>query len=293
LTSIESPCNNSCNWTNEKIESETEMRNSTQYENVIVLEVSNLTKKFGQTTAVDQLAFKVFTGEIYGLLGPNGAGKSTTIKSILGLLEIDSGSISVFGDDPINTPSKVKKNIGYVPEEFSLYESMTVAELLSFVASLRGLNPEITSQKAEELLKSLNAKKYYNSLLASLSQGNKQKIQIICALLHRPKLLILDEPFSGLDARSSAILKKLFQIHIKNGGSILFSTHIMEQAQILCTRIGVINQGKMVAEGTFEELQDTAQSVGATLEEVFLKLTEKDEVTNGIIANLGRLAGKI
>ncbi|MFX0014435.1 MAG: ABC transporter ATP-binding protein [Promethearchaeota archaeon] len=269
------------------------MRNSIQHENDIVLEVSNLTKKFGQTIAVDQLAFKVFTGEIYGLLGPNGAGKSTTIKSILGLLKIDSGNISVFGDDPIKTPSKVKKNIGYVPEEFSLYESMTVAELLSFIASLRGLNPEITSQDADELLKSLNAKKYYNSLLASLSQGNKQKIQIICALLHRPNLLILDEPFSGLDARSTAILKKLFQIHIKKGGSILFSTHIMEQAQILCTRIGVINQGKMVAEGTFEELQNIAQSIGATLEEVFLKLTDQDEVANGIIANLERLAEKI
>jgi ABC-2 type transport system ATP-binding protein len=257
-----------------------------------VLVVSNLKKFFGSVKAVDGLSFNVKPGEIYGLLGPNGAGKSTTIKSILGIVEINSGSISVFGDDPIRTPSKVKKNIGYVPEEFSLYESMTVAELLNFVASLRGLNSYIASHDAGELLKSLNAKKYYDSLIASLSQGNKQKIQIICALLHRPKLLILDEPFSGLDARSSAILKELFQIHIKNGGSILFSTHIMEQAQILCARIGIINQGKMIAEGTFEELQEFAQSAGATLEEVFLKLTDQDEVTNGIIANLKRLTGK-
>ncbi|UCG02840.1 MAG: ABC transporter ATP-binding protein [Candidatus Heimdallarchaeota archaeon] len=258
----------------------------------VVLVVNNLKKYFGSVKAVDGLSFNVKPGEIYGLLGPNGAGKSTTIKSILGLLEINSGSISVFGDDPIRTPTKVKKNIGYVPEELSLYESMTVAELLNFVASLRGLNPQITSLDAEELLKSLNAKKYYDSLIASLSQGNKQKIQIICALLHKPKLLILDEPLSGLDARSSAILKELFRIHIENGGSILFSTHIMEQAQVLCTRIGIINQGKLVAEGTFEELQDLAQSAGATLEEVFLKLTDQDEVTNGIIANLKRLEGK-
>ncbi len=292
MISIENPCNNSCNWIHEKSEGETQMINSTQYENDVVLEVTNLTKKFSQTSAVDQLTFNVKSGEIYGLLGPNGAGKSTTIKSILGLLEINSGSISVFGDDPIRTPSKVKKNIGYVPEEFSLYESMTVAELLNFIVSLRGLDSQLTSLDADELLKSLNAKKYYDSLIASLSQGNKQKIQIICALLHRPKLLILDEPFSGLDARSSAILKELFQIHIKNGGSILFSTHIMEQAQILCTRIGIINQGKLVAEGTFEELQKFAQSAGATLEEVFLKLTDQDEVTNGIIASLKRLAGK-
>ena len=258
-----------------------------------VLVVHNLKKYFGSVKAVDGLSFNVKSGEIYGLLGPNGAGKTTTIKSILGLMEIDSGDISVFGDDPIKTPLRVKKNIGYVPEEFSLYESMTVAELLDFVASLRGLNPQITSPDADELLKSLNAKKHYNSLIASLSQGNKQKIQIICALLHKPKLLILDEPFSGLDARSSVILKELFQIHIKAGGSILFSTHIMEQAQILCTRIGIINQGKMVAEGTFEELQDFAQSTGATLEEIFLKLTDQEEVTNEIIANLSRLTGKI
>ena len=292
MISIENPCNNSCNSVHKKFDGETQMNNSTQSENDVVLEVTNLTKRFGQTTAVDQLTFNVKSGEIYGLLGPNGAGKSTTIKSILGLLEINSGSISVFGDDPIRTPSKVKKNIGYVPEEFSLYESMTVAELLNFVVSLRGLDSQLTSLDADELLKSLNAKKYYDSLIASLSQGNKQKIQIICALLHRPKLLILDEPFSGLDARSSAILKELFQIHIKNGGSILFSTHIMEQAQILCTRIGIINQGKLVAEGTFEELQKVAQSAGATLEEVFLKITDQDEVTNGIIASLKRLAGK-
>ena len=254
-----------------------------------VLVVHNLKKYFGSVKAVDGLSFEVKPGEIYGLLGPNGAGKSTTIKSILGLLEINAGNIFVFEDDPIKTPTRVKKNIGYVPEEFSLYESMTVDELLNFVASLRGLNPQTTSFEADKLLMSLNAKKHYNSLIASLSQGNKQKIQIICALLHKPKLLILDEPFSGLDAQSSAILKELLQIHIKAGGSILFSTHIMEQAQVLCTRIGIINQGKMVAEGTFEELQELAHSAGATLETVFLKLTDQEEVTNGIIANLRRL----
>ena len=255
-----------------------------------VLVINNLKKYFGSVKAVDGLSFNVKPGEIYGLLGPNGAGKTTTIKSMLGLLEVNTGNISVFGDDPIKTPTRVKKNIGYVPEEFSLYESMTVAELLNFVASLRGLNLQTTSLEADKLLISLNAKKHYNSLIASLSQGNKQKIQIICALLHKPKLLILDEPFSGLDARSSAILKELFQIHIQGGGSILFSTHIMEQAQVLCTRIGIINQGKLVAEGTFEELQELAQSAGATLETVFLKLTDQEEVTNGIIAELRRLA---
>ncbi|MFW9996054.1 MAG: ABC transporter ATP-binding protein [Candidatus Odinarchaeota archaeon] len=257
-----------------------------------VLLVGNLQKYYGTTRAVDGLTFKVRRGEIYGLLGPNGAGKSTTIKSILGLVEIDGGNVSVFGADPMKTPSRVKKKIGYVPEEFSLYESMTVAEVLDFVASLRRLDSQEASRTADELLKSLDAKKYYDSLIASLSSGSKQKIQIICALLHGPELLILDEPMSGLDVRSSRVLKEIFRVHIKRGGSIILSTHVMEQAQALCDRIGIINQGKMVAEGTFNELQEIIRSTGATLEEVFLELTDQIETTNGIIEHLKDNSGQ-
>lgn len=252
--------------------------------------VSNLCKSFGEIKAVNNLSFEVKPGEIYGLLGPNGAGKSTTIKSILGLLEVDSGSISVFGHSSIQNPSKVKELIGYVPEEFALYESMTVAELFDFISSIRKLNPKITSKIVDRLLKTLNAKKYYQSLIASLSKGNKKKIEIISALLHQPRLLILDEPLSGLDVRSAAILKEMFQIHIQQGGSILFSTHIMELAQKLCTRIGIINNGKIVAEGTFNELQQMSNSNEASLEEVFLELTDQSELTVSIIEELKRIA---
>ncbi len=253
-----------------------------------ILQVMNLKKYFGNTKAVDNLSFHVRKGEIYGLLGPNAAGKSTTIKSILGLIEIDSGHISVFGHEPSSEPTSVKRLLGYVPEEFSLYESMTVAELFDFVASIRQLDSDKTSKLIDKLLTILNAKEYYSSLIASLSKGNKQKIEIIAALLHQPELLILDEPLSGLDTRSAVILKEIFQIHRKKGGSIILSTHIMELAQSLCTRIGIIHQGKIIAEGTFKELQKIANSDHKSLEKVFLELTDQSDVTAEIIAELNQ-----
>ncbi len=254
----------------------------------IVLELINLTKKFGQITAVNNLTLTVFTGEIYGLLGPNGAGKSTTLKSILGLMEIDYGKISVLDYDPIISPIQVKELIGYLPEESSLYESMTVKELLDFIISIRKLNPTSTEITLDRLLTVLNAKKYYNSLIASLSKGNKRKIEIITALLHRPQLLILDEPLFGLDTRSAVILKEIFRLHIQQGGSILFSTHIMDLAQQLCTRIGIINNGTIIAEGSFEELQEKSNST-KSLEQLFLELTEQSEITTNIIQELKQL----
>lgn len=251
-----------------------------------VLTVSNLTKIFGNLKAVDNLSFSVRKGEIYGLLGPNGAGKTTTIKSILGLLTIEFGSIDVLGQNPLIVPEKVKENIGYVGEEPNLFESLSVRELFNFIASIRKLNPAQVGYLAQEYLESLDALQYYNSLVATLSRGNKQKIQIISALLHKPALLILDEPLTGLDARSAAIVKKLLQLHIERGGSILLSTHILEQAQNLCTQIGIINQGKLVASGTFEYLQTQVESAGASLEQVFLSLTKQDEKVDNIINHL-------
>ncbi len=264
------------------------MNNSTQHRNHAILSVKNLSKNFGQTIAVDRLTFNVFSGEIYGLLGPNGAGKSTALKSILGLLEIDSGRISVLGYDPITSPIQVKELIGYLPEESALYESMTVKELLDFIISIRKLNPQTTFKTLDRLLTVLSAKKYYTSMIASLSKGNKRKIEIITALLHRPQLLILDEPLSGLDTRSAVILKEIFRLHIQQGGSILFSTHIMDLAQQLCTRIGIINNGTIITEGSFEELQEKSNST-KSLEHLFLELTNQSEVTTNIIQQLQQI----
>ena len=256
-----------------------------------ILTVRELKKYFGTVKAVDGLSFTIFDGEIYGLLGPNGAGKTTTIKSILGMHDLQDGNITVLGSDPIVNPEEVKKNIGYVAEEPILYESMSVKELFNFIASIRRLDPERATIVAKEYLVSLNALKYYDTFIGGLSRGNKQKIQVIAALLHEPKVLILDEPLSGLDARSARVLKEIFQIHVEKGGSIILSTHIMEQAQTLCNRIGIINEGKMVAEGTFEELQELAKTTVATsLEDIFLHLTGQTESANGFIEKLRHLS---
>jgi ABC-2 type transport system ATP-binding protein len=242
-----------------------------------ILAVHGLVKHFGQVKAVDGLTFSIRAGEIYGLLGPNGAGKTTTIKCILGLLTLQGGGVTVMGEDPLEVPDRVKTNIGYVAEEPLLYGSVTPREMLNFVASIRGLDEEEATELAKRLVTSLDVTKYYDSLMETLSRGNKQKIQLISALLHRPRLLILDEPLSGLDAKSSRVVKELLALHIERGGSVLLSTHIMEQAQNLCNRVGVINRGRMVAEGTLDELRALERSAGASLEEIFLKLTEQDQ----------------
>jgi ABC-2 type transport system ATP-binding protein len=254
--------------------------------NDIAIKVEKLHKYYGEVKAVKDLSFEVRKGEIYGLLGPNGSGKTTTIKSILGLQVVNSGKINVSGYDPIISPEDVKRIVGYVAEDPVLYESMTVGELLDFVTSLRNLDPEKANKTTNKYLDALDAKQYYNKVIGTLSRGNKQKIQIICALLHQPKILIVDEPLSGLDAKSGLILKEIFQILIEEGGSIILSTHIMEQAQILCNRIGIINRGELVAEGTYEELRLKAKTSSESLEEIFLQLTDQDISTNGLIQSL-------
>jgi ABC-2 type transport system ATP-binding protein len=248
-----------------------------------VLFVEGLYKHFGTVKAVDGLTFGVRPGEIYGLLGPNGAGKTTTIKCVLGLLEMQEGKILVLNDDPIESPEKVKTNIGYVAEEPLLYGSLTPREMLNFIASIRGLDEVKTTERAQRLISSLDATKYYDSLMETLSRGNKQKIQLIAALLHDPRLLILDEPLSGLDAKSSKVVKEILELHAEHGGSVLLSTHIMEQAQTLCDRIGIINKGRLVAEGTLDDLRELEHAAGASLEDLFLRLTEQDQAVKDTI----------
>ncbi|TFF91264.1 ABC transporter ATP-binding protein [Candidatus Thorarchaeota archaeon] len=248
-----------------------------------VVEVRKLRKEFGNVVAVDDLSFDIREGEIYGILGPNGAGKTTTLKMLMGLLDPDSGTAEVFRTNPVDNPIRVKEQVGYVPEEQLLYESLTPKELFEFVASIRGLDPEKTETRLAKIMDALEFREYYNSLIVTLSSGSRQKVLIITALLHAPKLLILDEPFSGLDVRTTRILKDVVEIHSESGGSVLFSTHIMEMAQALCDRVGIIDRGTMIAEGTIEELRTQAKEEGATLEQLFLRLTEQeDEVTRGV-----------
>ena len=251
-----------------------------------IISVKELKKFFLDVKAVNGISFDVKKGEVFGLLGPNGAGKTTTIKLLLGLLEPKEGTIEIMGLNPEIDEVQIKSRVGYVSEEPLIFKSLTPKDLFNFIASIRKLNSEETSERAQEYMESLGALEYYEQLVATLSHGNKQKIQIISSILHDPDLLILDEPLSGLDAKSVKVVKEIIDIHIENGGAVLFSTHIMEIAEDLCDRIAIMNRGKIVGIGTMDELRQQADQVGANLEDVFLRLTEQDVSVNEIVNKL-------
>jgi ABC-2 type transport system ATP-binding protein len=251
-----------------------------------IISVSNLKKFFGEIQAVNGISFDVHKGEVFGLLGPNGAGKTTTIKLLLGLLEPIEGEISIFGLNPEREEVQMKKKLGYVSEEPMIFKSLTPKDLFNFIASIRQLDPKEATERTQEYLESLGATEYYNKMIASLSHGNKQKLQIIASILHEPDLLILDEPIAGLDAKSVRVVKEILDMHIEKGGAVLFSTHIMEVAEDLCDRIAIINRGKFVGIGTIDELRQQADKLGASLEDVFLRLTEQDSSVEDIVKKL-------
>ena len=235
----------------------------------------DLVRHFGKTVAVDHLSFEVRPGEIYGLLGPNGAGKTTTVKMVSGLLPPTQGQVEVFGFDPMNQPIEVKNRIGLVPEDHILYESLTPREFFNFIASIRQLDEQDVKTRVKSLIEAFEFREYFDKPIAALSHGNRQKASIIAAIIHDPPLLVLDEPFSGLDARTVRVFKDILNIHLENDGGILFSSHILEVAESLCDRIGIIDDGKMVAEGTVDELRDLVKAHGS-LEEIFLRAVQQD-----------------
>jgi ABC-2 type transport system ATP-binding protein len=251
-----------------------------------IIVVDGLKKHFGSVKAVNGITFQVHPGEVFGLLGPNGAGKTTTIKVLLGLLEPSEGTVRVLGLDPLKDDVQIKQRIGYVAEDPQIYKSLTPLELFEFIASVRGLDGTRVTAKAREYMESLGAMEYFNRSIATLSRGNKQKVQIVSALLHDPALLIMDDPLLGLDAKTVKVVKEIMDLHTKRGGAVIFSTHVMEVAQELCSRIAIINKGTVVGIGTFEELRVQADKAGASLEDVFLRLTEQDASVNAIIAKL-------
>ncbi len=241
-----------------------------------LIEISGLTKQFGSVEALNGLDFWVMPGEVYGLLGPNGAGKTTTIKIITGLIEPTSGWVKVGGFDPVQNPIEVKSRIGYIAEKPILYESLSPRDFLEFVASIRKTDQNRTNYLVTELANAFDMAKYFDAPIATLSMGMKQKVSLIAALIHHPPILLLDEPLNGLDAKSSRIVKDLLSLHIQKGGAVLFSTHIMEVAEQVCTRIGIIYQGRVIAEGNLDQLRSKISGEGETLEEVFLKLTDEE-----------------
>jgi len=246
-----------------------------------LIETHALTKSYGNFGALNGLNLRVMPGEIYGLLGPNGAGKTTTLRITAGLIEPTTGSVLVSGFDATKDPLHSKAQTGYVGEVPILYESLTPKELLEFEGSVRGLAREPMNRRARQLAEAFEVVSAFDTPIATLSMGTKQKIAMITALLHQPSVLLLDEPLNSLDARSSRILKELLSLHVQRGGAVLFSTHVMEIAQRLCSRIGIIFGGKIVAEGNLDQLRARAGEKDATLEEVFMKLTnEASEVEN-------------
>jgi ABC-2 type transport system ATP-binding protein len=241
-----------------------------------IISINNLKKYFDEVRAVDGISFKIKEGEVFGLLGPNGAGKTTAIKLILGLLEPTEGKIFVFNKEVKDNRILIKQNIGYVAEDPLIYKFLTLEELFNFISSIRNLDEKQTSRDLTYYIESFGLKPFYKELIDNLSHGNKQKVQIITSVLHKPKLIILDEPFSGLDPQSIKIVKEILKLQIERGVSILFSTHILDYAQEICDRICIIDKGKIVGIGTLNELKQELNDLNSDLEDIFLKLTKLD-----------------
>jgi len=222
--------------------------------------------------AVDDLDLTIHAGELYALLGPNGAGKTTTLRMVAGLLKPDSGSISVFGVDALADPIAAKRLLAWLPDEPMLYDKLTPLEYLQFVAGLWGVDAKTAYARAEELLRWLDLWDNRNERCEGFSRGMKQKAALAGALVHEPRLLILDEPLTGLDATVARQVKDLLQARVKAGATVILTTHILEVAERLADRIGIIQTGKLRAEGTLTELRARAGDSDGTLEDVFLQL---------------------
>ena len=241
------------------------------------LEIRKLRKVFGDKVAVDDLDLKVRAGELYALLGPNGAGKTTTLRMVTGLLKPDGGGIRVFGVNALKDPVAAKRMIAWLPDEPMLYDKLSPMEYLEFIAGLWGVDPGLARSRAESLLKMLELWDQRDQRCEGFSRGMKQKAALAGALIHDPKLLILDEPLTGLDAAIARQVKNLLQKKVDEGCTVILTTHILEVAERMSDRIGVIQRGKLMAEGTLEELRTRSGHEGATLEDIFLQLTGEAE----------------
>lgn len=237
-----------------------------------LLEIDHLTKKYGTKLAVDDVNFNVAGGEIFGFLGPNGAGKTTTLKVIVGLLQPTAGTVRVNGFDIQKQPLDAKASSGFVPDEPNLYAKLTGRELLRFVGDLFGIDPVQSNRRIDDLLRLFDLTAAGDDTTDSYSHGMRQKTSVAAALMHDPKVLVLDEPTVGLDPKSARLIKDILRQLAERGAAIILSTHILEIAENMCDRIGIINQGKLVAVGTMEELRALGEGE-ESLEDIFLSLT--------------------
>ncbi|MGC9180544.1 MAG: ABC transporter ATP-binding protein [Vulcanisaeta sp.] len=242
------------------------------------LRIEKLTIKYGSKVAVDGLSTCVRPGETYCLLGPNGAGKTSTIKAVLGLVRYE-GHIDMLGMGPPRP--EVMNKVGAVLETPLVLETLSPRDFLEFVGSVRGVRD---SRYVEALVRALGLEEFIDRPIMSLSAGNRQKVAIIAALMHRPRLLLMDEPFNYLDAKSVRVVKELMQRHLESGGSILFTTHIMEVAERVCSRIGIINTGRLVMEGTPMEIMSAVNA--GSLEDAFLRAIRAEDEIRGLLEGL-------
>ncbi len=240
-------------------------------------EITGLVKRFGPKVAVDGLALTVPAGMLYGFLGVNGAGKTTTLRMISGLLRPDGGTIRVLGGDAVAEPRRAKQQLAYIPDDPVLYGKLNPMEHLEFVAALWGLEASAARRRAQELLERLGLWDRRREWIESYSRGMKQKVALAGALIHQPRLILLDEPLTGLDASAARLVKDMLLEFLRDGGAVILTTHILEVAERLAERIGIMSRGRLIAEGTMEELRSSSGRAAGSLEEIFLQLIEEEK----------------
>ena len=242
-----------------------------------MIQLNNLVKTYGRITAVDHITLSISKGEIFGFIGPNGAGKTTTIQMIAGLIAPTAGTVFIHGIDMAKAPEAAKRKIGLIPDRPYLYDKLTALEFLKFTADIYGVDPHCFENDAQLLLNQFSLKDRAHELIESFSHGMKQRLIMASALLHKPPILIVDEPMVGLDPKGIQMVKTLFKTLSQQGTTIFMSTHTLVLAEDICHRIGIINKGKLVSTGSIDELKEKAKIVQGDLEKIFFELTEAPE----------------
>jgi ABC-2 type transport system ATP-binding protein len=247
-------------------------------EPIWALEILGLTKSFDRRPAVDYLDLRVRAGEFYALLGPNGAGKTTTLKMVVGLLRPDAGSISVLGIDALADPVAAKQITAWISDEPMIYDKLTPFEYLEFIAGLWSVDAGVAEVRTRDLLDLLGLADCAHERCEGFSKGMRQKVALAGALVHNPRLIVLDEPLTGLDAASARKVKNVLRDRVADGNTVIMTTHILEVAERMADRIGVIAGGRLIADGTLEELREQAGKSGSSLEDTFLTLVDDEAV---------------
>jgi ABC-2 type transport system ATP-binding protein len=238
-----------------------------------MIELTNLSKRYGKFTAVDNITLSIPRGELFGFLGPNGAGKTTTMRMIAGILQPSAGQILIGGDDVLRDPLKAKSKLGFIPDRPFVYDKLTGSEFLRFVAALYGQSGDVIERRMGELLELFELTPWKDELVESYSHGMRQKLIISSALLHKPEVIVVDEPMVGLDPKGQKFLKDLFRAFVDRGGTVLMSTHTLDMVEEMCDRIGIIAGGKILACGPVSEVRNQTNAGDERLEQLFLRMT--------------------